>query len=425
MLKKFFLVVFAAFFIPSAFAQTPPQYEYQACDDGGWCTAWGQPGAVNTEYWNHVNDTQAKTCISYQRTSLTTFVASDVSIGTQTSGSAIRTVTNYELNCSAVVNTTQSTVWKGFVRRAYVPPECPAGNQMQKTFFSGWYDAYDPETLIPGTEVTPPTSYCDGSCSYNYTDVVSCDVVNAADSNGNYPGSCTIEYESDGMSCTVQTPDPAQPDSPPPGSGDPGNGDGNGDGDGDPTTPADPNGNGDPGDGDHTCGGAGQPACSTDPGNGGSGNTACTPEQIANGTCSTTTPPTGGGGGSPTPEDPATCGGEGQPLCNVKVDETGMPTGSSQMETMDIQGDAAEAMVKSEGSFWTGVKEYLNKSSQELAGWNWSFALPTGCTPVQMSGYDIQIDVCEFQPTIHDLMSFVWVLLTIYGLIRLFIWGID
>ena len=90
------------------------------------------------------------------------------------------------------------------------------------------------------------------------------------------------------------------------------------------------------------------------------------------------------------------------------------------------EGDKVTDLVKEDGTFWTQVKTYLQKTSNELTGWTWTFQLPTGCTPYNMgSAYSFTIDVCQFQGTIHDLMSFFWILATIYGLYRLFIWGID
>ena len=93
---------------------------------------------------------------------------------------------------------------------------------------------------------------------------------------------------------------------------------------------------------------------------------------------------------------------------------------------MKKHGDQITDLAKEDGTHWTKVKQYLQKTASELVNLNWTFSLPTGCSPYNLgAAYNIVIDVCQFQPTIHDIMTFMWVLATFFGLYRLFIWGID
>ena len=68
--------------------------------------------------------------------------------------------------------------------------------------------------------------------------------------------------------------------------------------------------------------------------------------------------------------------------------------------------------------------DYIKKQADQVAGWTWSFQLPSGCSAITMDAFDMSIDVCQFQPMIHSLMSFVWMLLTVMGLVRIFMWGL-
>lgn len=56
---------------------------------------------------------------------------------------------------------------------------------------------------------------------------------------------------------------------------------------------------------------------------------------------------------------------------------------------------------------------------------NWSFTVPTGCTPLALPGFAAltpslaSIDMCQFQPVIHDLLSMMWVAAGFFGAIAL------
>lgn len=106
------------------------------------------------------------------------------------------------------------------------------------------------------------------------------------------------------------------------------------------------------------------------------------------------------------------CGGPGQPVCRVKVDETGTPTGQGAFSGLNQQADGVVQSMQ-------GVVEGIKNS--QIPSWSWTFQLPTGCTPFVMEAFQISIDICKYQPLIHDLMSLVWIASTISFLIWLFI----
>lgn len=54
---------------------------------------------------------------------------------------------------------------------------------------------------------------------------------------------------------------------------------------------------------------------------------------------------------------------------------------------------------------------------------NWAFALPSGCAQISTPAFApfmSSIDVCQFQPIFHDVMSVVWMLGGLFGAISLF-----
>lgn len=120
----------------------------------------------------------------------------------------------------------------------------------------------------------------------------------------------------------------------------------------------------------------------------------------------------GGGSTGTTPkpadgEEQAACGAPGQPPC--KIDETGTPT----------QGNFSEAENALNQAKTDAIAE-INKT-RTGQGFTWTFQLPTGCQPLQLpafAGMIDSIDICQFQPMIHDLLSMMWIAATIFAL-----WG--
>lgn len=116
-----------------------------------------------------------------------------------------------------------------------------------------------------------------------------------------------------------------------------------------------------------------------------------------------------------TPAEPIeieTCGLPGKPMCSV--DGAGAPTGE------DIDDTAAKKTLDP-------IKDFLEDPSSLIPDFptiNWSFALPTACTVIPVTGalatFLPSIDVCQFQPMFHDIMSMVWMLGGLFGAISLF-----
>lgn len=63
------------------------------------------------------------------------------------------------------------------------------------------------------------------------------------------------------------------------------------------------------------------------------------------------------------------------------------------------------------------------KALPQLPQLNWAFTLPSGCVPISIPAFApfLQtIDVCQFQPMFHDVMSMVWVMGALFGAISMF-----
>lgn len=97
------------------------------------------------------------------------------------------------------------------------------------------------------------------------------------------------------------------------------------------------------------------------------------------------------------------CGARGQVAC--KIDESGTPDGSGAYDT-------AEASIGTEtDKAKTAVGDAKNVVSPS---WTWSFSLPTGCAPIEMPAYGFSLNMCAYQPMIHDIMSMVWLTATVF-----------
>lgn len=107
-------------------------------------------------------------------------------------------------------------------------------------------------------------------------------------------------------------------------------------------------------------------------------------------------------------KEQANCGAPGQPQC--KIDESGTPTDASG-KFNDANNKLGVAMDSIKGSI-EGVKDIAAPT------WTWSFQLPTGCTAVTM-WEGMTIDMCQYQGTIHDLMSMIWLITTAWACIAI------
>jgi hypothetical protein len=108
------------------------------------------------------------------------------------------------------------------------------------------------------------------------------------------------------------------------------------------------------------------------------------------------------------------CGASPLPACNVKVDEAGVPAEGTASQRFQ-QGLIDLAQVE------TDSQARINDAKEsDLPEWSWTFALPTGCAPYAMEAFGLELDVCQFQPIIHDIMSFLWLSAGVFGLLALF-----
>lgn len=115
------------------------------------------------------------------------------------------------------------------------------------------------------------------------------------------------------------------------------------------------------------------------------------------------------------PQEIETCGLPGKPACIV--DETGMP----DQAAIDAKMDSQKAK-----NVYKDIDDMAKDPTTKMPVHpiiNWSFALPTGCAVIPLPAFEpfIQpIDVCQFKPMFHDVMSIVWLFGGIFGAISLF-----
>lgn len=105
------------------------------------------------------------------------------------------------------------------------------------------------------------------------------------------------------------------------------------------------------------------------------------------------------------------CGIAGTPPCAVKVDDSGMPP------------DGGNALKKETGDIDPQKTSILDKLGEieewDLGEWSWTFQLPTGCTPLPMF-LGVEINPCQWQEEIHDVMTVIWLLTGIAGCFVIF-----
>lgn len=161
----------------------------------------------------------------------------------------------------------------------------------------------------------------------------------------------------------------------------------------------------------------GKPATGEGSGSTGSGRTPSTGSGGNDGGPASAAVGRGGTGerGEPGEDGTAVCGAAPLPPCAVKVDESGTPAeATAEGRFSQANTDLGKVQTDAQGAF--GDIEDIT-----LPSWTWTFAFPTGCTPLVLPAFDdFEIDVCQFQPIIHDLMSVIWVIAGIWGLIALF-----
>lgn len=111
-------------------------------------------------------------------------------------------------------------------------------------------------------------------------------------------------------------------------------------------------------------------------------------------------------------QDIETCGLPNTPAC--KINEDGTPEAQQDTHKKDVDDalvDLKRLSVNPE-TFWPTFPQI-----------RWDFALPTGCAAIAIPAFAPwlqEIDICQFQPIFHDIMSVVWVLGGLFGAISTF-----
>lgn len=304
----------------------------------------------------------------------------------------------------------------------------------------GWKRTNNPEQyndFVVGPS-WPPGSICAAQCQLTRGDIKAAWTSQTPAANGLHRESGDFDAVYTGATCTAgdTTPGADPTAAPPPCPGQLGQVNGNPVCFGTPSTPlpsnpnpvgAPPSGLGNPAagpmptSGPGSSGGPGRTPVSGDGSDAGGGSSSSIPgggstgNGQGNGTPQptnpdgTSSPPGSGGGGTSTPADPVeVCGLPGKAPC--KVDETGTPDGTG------AYGDATTAVNGNQQSAVQGINDAA-ASSGKGTGWSFSFAFPTGCSPVPLAGFEpylTSVDVCQWQPQIHDLMSMVWLAVTVF-----------
>lgn len=112
---------------------------------------------------------------------------------------------------------------------------------------------------------------------------------------------------------------------------------------------------------------------------------------------------------TPTPEklDIETCGLPGKPKC--LIDETGTPADKAEsFEPAKTELDTAKTTASDAITAAEGIA---------APSWSFTFQLPTGCAPYVTGIRGFIMNVCEYQSTIHDLLSMVWAAATAFACI--------
>ena len=145
-------------------------------------------------------------------------------------------------------------------------------------------------------------------------------------------------------------------------------------------------------------------------GNGGNGGGPAAAGQGGKGGSAGGTATGTGSSGTGEDEKPDPCGAPGQPECNVKVNEKGTPEGAG------TTFDAAKKSVDDSGN---DTLQKINQARDRSDGpaWSFTFALPSGCSPYPINIGSVVLNVCQYQGTIHDLLSMVWAAVTAFTII--------
>ncbi|MCX7201753.1 MAG: hypothetical protein NTV17_05555, partial [Burkholderiales bacterium] len=115
----------------------------------------------------------------------------------------------------------------------------------------------------------------------------------------------------------------------------------------------------------------------------------------------------------PEPEATPNCGLPDTPACIL--DPSGIPSAETvPTDTIERAHDPIRDLVQDPSSVLP-----------QLPTISWLFALPTSCGAIDFGGafdpFITQVDICQFQPMFHDIMSLVWALGGLFGAISMFL----
>lgn len=103
-------------------------------------------------------------------------------------------------------------------------------------------------------------------------------------------------------------------------------------------------------------------------------------------------------GSSVTPtEREITCGLPGTPPC--KIDESGTPSSAPELPNAATE--------------WLPALQEIQAPRAANTAWSFTFQFPTGCQAIVIgpwAGQEVRVDVCQFQPMIHELVSILWII---------------
>ena len=121
-----------------------------------------------------------------------------------------------------------------------------------------------------------------------------------------------------------------------------------------------------------------------------------------------------GEGGQDGEDAKAVCGAPPLPACNVKVDETGTPDGSSFGTSSELDGalnsreaGLATARDKAGDASWGIVPRWIE--DRECEPWH-MFTLPEA-----VGGSEVGVDLCPLMPIADGILNFIWVMLGIFA----------
>lgn len=108
----------------------------------------------------------------------------------------------------------------------------------------------------------------------------------------------------------------------------------------------------------------------------------------------------------------------GKPKCLIDEQDTPSPTTANSAPAPQPQAEVDAATQ--------ATKDIIADVPGTLGAFpdiTWSFMLPSYCSSIAVPAFApflTEIDLCQFQPTFHDIMSVIWVLGGLFGAIGIF-----